>query len=185
MIRYFLVLCCIIITACNSKETADKKVDSIISSEDTTSITTHHQPKEDVKLTYLDSVRRNILANAQSSSETIIYPFSLEGSFSAEGNEGKAFYVNNVVNKIEITFFGETGKAFYSYQFQNDTINVVQQRFNYRTNLKEVKSEKDIVKGERIAFTTDLQGKLISGTNSEADLTTFFELKKVVPFSLK
>lgn len=184
MIRYFLVLCCIIITACNSEKTAEKEIDST-SSKDTTLVATHHQPKEDVKLTYLDSVKRNIIANAQSTTETIIYPFSLEGSFSAEGNEGKAFYVNNVVNKIEITFFGETGKAFYTYQFQKNTINVVQQRFSYRTNLTEVKSENDIVKGDKIVFTTDLNGKLITSANSEADLDIFYQLKKVVPFSLK
>lgn len=174
-----------VIIACNSEKTAEKEIDSITSPEDTASIATLHQPKEDVKLTFLDSVKRNILAQAQSASDSLFYTFSLEGNFSAEGNEGKATYFKNKVKKIDVVFYGETGKSLYTYTFNDSKIAVAQQSYHYHTNFTEVKSEKDMVKGDKIVFTTDLNGKVIGGNNAAADVDTFYELKKVVPFDLK
>ncbi|MFN0291874.1 hypothetical protein E5L68_010750 [Pedobacter helvus] len=133
-------------------------------------------------MTGLDSVKA--LIRNQYSIDTTGYTFILEGDFSAEGNEGKAFYKENKIDKIEITFYGETGKSYYVYKFMNKMVNVSQQRFNYRTNFTEVKSGNDIIKAEQHNFTTDLNGKLSKGGHPDADLATFHELKKVVPFDL-
>ncbi|MNK03370.1 hypothetical protein D3C87_212150 [compost metagenome] len=130
----------------------------------------------------LDSIKRVIIKNANK--DTVSYTFLLDGNFSAEGNEGRAFYENNRIKKIEITFYGEMGKAVYTYNFKRNLIEVSQQRFNYQTHFTEVKSGQDIIKGEEINFTTNLDGKILNGNNAEVDLETFYELKKVVPFDL-
>lgn len=140
------------------------------------------KPSVTATLSYLDSVKLTIAQQADK--DTSSYTFLLEGNYSAEGNEGKAFYKNKKIQKIEITFYGETGKAIYHYDFKNADIVVAQQHFNYKTNFTEVKSAQDIIKDEEINFTTDLNGKIIKGANTKADLDTFHELKKVVPFDL-
>lgn len=134
------------------------------------------------KVINLDSTKA--LIQKQNITDSTSYTFTLEGNFSAEGNEGTAFYKAKKIDKIEITFYGETGKATYTYNFKGKLIHVSQQQFNYKTDFTEVKSKKDIMKGERINFTTDLNGKIINGHNIKADLDTFQELKKVVPFDL-
>jgi len=130
----------------------------------------------------LDAIKDVI--RRQATSDTVSYTFLLEGNYSAEGNEGKAFYKNNKIQKIEITFYGETGKAIYVYNFNHKEVTVSQQRFNYKTDFTEVKSDGDITKSEEINFTTDLNGQTMKEIDSKADLDTFHELKKVVPFDL-
>lgn len=130
----------------------------------------------------LDSIKA--LIKKENTSDISIYTFILEGNFSAEGNEGKAFYKGSKINKIEIVFYGETGKAIYNYVFHDRTIAVSQQRYNYETNFADVKSADDIFKDEEINFTTDFSGKVIKHHHKKADLDTFLELKKVVPFEL-
>jgi hypothetical protein len=198
MTRYFFLVCCIIIIACNSEKATKVKKDTIISFQDSISLNkekqfndlkdtlsklmyTHDKPVSEGSVN-LDSVKQVILK--QNSNSIKIYIFSLEGDFSAEGNAGKAFYKNNIISKIELTFYGESGKNVYIYQFKNNKVEVIQQRYDYKTNFMEVKSEKDIIKGEKIEFSTDLEGKVITGNNAEADLDTFYELKKAVPFDL-
>lgn len=185
MTRYFLTLCCTIFTACNTEKATENKKDSVVVLKDTISSAMHHQPKEDVKLNYLDSVKRNILANAQFTTDSLFYAFSLEGKFSAEGNEGKATYFRDKVKKIDIVFYGETGKSLYTYILNDSRVEVSQQRYNYHANLTEVKSEKDMIKGDKVVFSTDLNGKVITGHHKAADLDIFYQLKKAVPFSLK
>ncbi|MFN0256259.1 hypothetical protein [Pedobacter ureilyticus] len=130
----------------------------------------------------LDSTKS--LIRQRNTKDTSSYTFILEGNFSAEGNEGKAFYRGNKINKIKITFYGETGKIVYNYRFRGKLVDVSQQRFHYRTDFTEVKSAKDITNGEQINFITDLEGNLVKGINKGADLDTFHELKKAIPFDL-
>ncbi|SOD13124.1 hypothetical protein [Pedobacter xixiisoli] len=130
----------------------------------------------------LDSIKQVIIKKAKK--DTVSYTFLLEGNFSAEGNEGRAFYKDHRIKKIEISFYGEMGKAIYTYIFKRNLIEASQQRFNYKTHFTEVKSGQDIIKSEEINFTTDLDGKVLNGNTTEADLDTFYELKKVVPFDL-
>lgn len=141
---------------------------------------THEKPAQEISVN-LDSIKRIILAQ---SNHTKSYTFSLEGNFSAEGNEGKASYRNNKIDKVEITFYGESGKNTYVYQFKNNTIEVVQQRYDYKTNFMEVKSADDIIKGEKVKYTLDLNGKMIDGNKTELDSDVFFDLQKAIPFDL-
>lgn len=160
MLKYCLLVSCIVIAACNTKQNSAKKNDSVVVKE-------HIQN-----------------AKINSNTDTLTRIFTLEGNFSSEGNEGRAFYQSGKIQKAAITFYGEMGKAVYLYIFKTTEINVSQQRYNYKTNFTEVKSDKDIVKQEEVNFTTDLNGKVISGYNTKADLDVFNELKKVVPFEL-
>ncbi len=192
MTRYFLLLCCIAIIACNSDKATKVKKDTIISFQDSISLSKEKQFNDlkdtlsklsiNEKYFNLDSIKQVI--RKQSYKNLKAYIFSLEGDFSAEGNEGKAFYQNDRIDKIEITFYGESGKNVYIYQFKNNKIEVIQQRYDYKTNFMEVKSKDDIIKGKKFEFTTDLKGKLVSGNNAETDLETFHELKKAIPFDL-
>lgn len=160
-----------------SKENVHQKLEDSVAK-----IERPHKDKVEETATNLDSIKK--LIRQKSINDTSSFTFILEGNFSAEGNEGKAFYRGNKINKIEITFYGETGKSFYSYKFVNKMISVSQQHFNYRTDFTEVKSDKDIMKGEQVNFSTDLSGRLVDGNHGGADLETFHELKKVVPFDL-
>lgn len=166
---------------CSNVEKSKKEVNQKLE-DSVTKVQVHQENLIKDTLRGLDSVRS--LIRNQQKNDTSSYTFILEGNFSAEGNEGKAFYYGNKINKIEITFYGETGKYHYTYKFIDKVVEVSQQRFNYRTDFTEVKSDDDIVKAEQYNFTIDLSGKLTKGGHPKADLTTFYELKKVVPFDL-
>ena len=159
MIKYYLLIFCLIIMACNAEQKTVEVVDS--TTVGASKIETN--PKID----------------------TLSKVFTMEGNFSAEGNEGKAFYHKSILQKIEITFYGETGKAFYTYQFKKDKIEVVQQRYQYATDFTQVKTDDDVKKIAEINYSTDLDGKVIGVSSKDADLDTFYELKKSVPFHLK
>ena len=130
----------------------------------------------------LDSIKQVILKHK--ANDTASHVFSLEGNFSAEGNEGRAFYKNDSISKIEIIFYGESGKNAYIYQFKNNKIEVVQQRYNYKTNFMEVKSKDDIITGEKVKYILNIKGEIINGDKTLKESDVFLDLQKAIPFHL-
>ena len=170
--RYYFLFVCILIISCNRG--GDTK-SSILKSDKTDTLNNpQHKP------TSLDTIRNKIIAENSNYKDTATYNFSLDGNYSAEGNEGKAHYKNGKIHKIDITFYGEMGKSIYSYLFGNENINVVQKVFNYDSTLSG-----DIKSTKKVAYDINYKGELIISNVVGADTDTFFELKKFVPFTLK
>lgn len=170
--RYYFLFVCILIISCNTEKN-DKK-SAFKNNKLDTVINIHHKP------TFLDTIRNKIIAENRNYKDTATYNFSLDGNYSAEGNEGKAHYKNGKIHKIDITFYGEMGKSTYSYLFGNENINVVQKVFNYDSTLSG-----DIKSTKKVAYDINYKGELIISNVVGADTDTFFELKKSVPFTLK
>ncbi|MBB2144791.1 hypothetical protein GM921_04805 [Pedobacter sp. LMG 31464] len=135
----------------------------------------------------LDSVKRKILTDnlKSTNSDTITYEFSLEGDYSAEGNVGKAFYLNNSIKKLEMIFYRETGKSVYTYVFNENKVKVKQKIYDYNVPLFEVKDSSNIKLVQTIKYEQDYNGKLIGKDVPDADLAIYFDLKETVPFTLK
>lgn len=187
MAKYFLIFICIVSLSCNRESSSKSKQDSsskkIEEMMDTLSKLKHtHEGHFKEVHAKQDSIKHLILK--QHANGINAYTFSLEGVFSAEGNEGKASYKNNKIDRIEITFYGESGKNVYIYQFKNNRIEVTQQRYDYKTNFMEVKSKDDIIKGEKIEYTLDTNGKIIDGDKTEMESDVFLDLQKAIPFDL-
>lgn len=170
--RYYFLFFCILIISCNT-ETNDKNSASKNTKTDTV-INPQHKP------TFLDTIRNKIIAENTNYKDTATYNFSLDGNYSAEGNEGKAHYKNGKIHKIDITFYGEMGKSTYSYLFGNENINVVQKVFNYDSTLSG-----DVKSTNKVSYDINYKGELIISDVVGADTDTFLELKKSVPFTLK
>jgi hypothetical protein len=178
MKNYILILF-VLFTSCTRNNSTNKEV-----SKDTlkTSSVIAKQPAFN-----LDSVKKKILTDnlKLNKSDIITYEFSLEGDYSAEGNVGKAFYLNNNIKKLEVIFYGETGKAIYTYFFKENKIKVLQKRFDYNVPLFEVKNNSNIKLTQTIKYVLDYNGKLIGTNAPDADLEIYTDLKKSVPFTLK
>lgn len=179
--RNFLILLTLLLVACHNTTliSEPKKME-----EDTVSDTSTDKPpviKEEPEVN-LDSVRQKILKDNLKSnhSDKIVYVFSLEGDYSLEGNEGKAFYINNQIKKIAITFYRESGKSVYTYAFGNDKIMVEEKRHGY-----DVPLSGNIISTEVVRYKIDYAGKIVESDNKEIDLDTYFILKKSIPFKLK
>ncbi|RZJ74483.1 MAG: hypothetical protein EOO47_21100, partial [Flavobacterium sp.] len=129
--KIYLLILTFLLAACNNNTSiSDPKKNE----EDTLSDTNANVASVLKEQVYnLDSVKQKILRDNLkfNDSDTIVYEFSLEGDLSAEGNEGKAFYKNGKVNKIDVTFYGETGKSTYSYSFGNEVINFTKNTYDY------------------------------------------------------
>ncbi|RZL20495.1 MAG: hypothetical protein EOO96_25085 [Pedobacter sp.] len=130
----------------------------------------------------LDSTRRIINSTNKSQEKNISYLFSLEDFPSAEGNEGTAYYNNGKLNKIEIVFFGETGKAIFNYLFKNDVVDVVERRYSYNGMLTDVKSDADMKLSEENHYKIDLKGKRIEDSNTTDSL--YLAIMQNVPTKL-
>ena len=182
MMKNYLILLTLLLAACNNNTSISepKKID-----EDTLSDTQVNIPPVVKERVYnLDSVKQKILSDNLkfNDSDTVIYEFSLDGEYSAEGNNGKAFYVDNQIRKIAITFYGETGKSTYSYSFGNELINVTTIIYDYDLPLSG-----NIVSTTKENYQINYDGKILKSNNEEveADLDTYFLLKKSIPFTLK
>lgn len=177
--RYFKMLIVVLVLfSCGQKQpnSATTKINA------TTLDTTTNTPK----LTRLDFIRSEINRMDKSTLDSFTYVFSLdESNLSLEGNEGKAFYVHDKLQRIEMVFFGETGKALVIYTFENEIVNVIEKRFSYNGNLTDVKSEKDIKLAEETKYRLNLKGKLVDGNaDSKPVDETFLLLLSYVPLSL-
>ena len=179
MKNYLIILIIILASCSNNTPNTEQRVE-----QDTLSDTiTNVLPIVKEQVYNLDSVKQKILIDNLKSnhSDTSFYNFSLDGDYSAEGNEGKALYINNQIKKITITFYGESGKSVYTYIFKKDKIIVEVKRHEYDVPLS------GNIKSTQIAsYQIDYTGKIIENNNNkEIDLDTFLELKKSVPFTLK
>ena len=170
--KYYFLILCLLILACNTAE-YDKKSASHIKILDTL-----RTPQS--KPTLLHTVVRKIITENKNYKDTATYTFTLEGNFSAEGNEGIAIYKGGNIYKIDLTFYGEMGKSTYSYLFGTENINVVQNVLNYDSTLSG-----NIKSSEKISYDINYEGDLIVSDVVGADTDTFLELKKSVPFTLK
>ncbi|WP_316766900.1 hypothetical protein [Pedobacter frigiditerrae] len=178
--KNYLLLLILLLAACNNNTSVSepKKIE-----EDTLNDTRTDIPPVVKEQVYnLDSVRQKILKDnlKPNHSDTLIYEFSLEGDYSAEGNDGKAFYIDNQIKKIAITFYGESGKSVYTYVFENNKIMVKEKRHEY-----DVPLSGNIKSTHVTSYQIDYTGKIVGNDNMEIDLDTYFILKKSIPFSLK
>lgn len=175
----FLMLCFIAIClSCNNSNYIHKK-DEVISTTEIDKPIQINNDTLDEKSVALDSVKKQILS-LSNLKDTVTYNFSLEGDLSAEGNAGKAFYKNGKVNKIDVTFYRETGKSTYSYSFGNKVIAITQNIHDY-----DVPLSGNIVSTKKQNYKINYAGKLIKSDAEEVDLDTYFLLKKSIPFTLK
>ncbi len=169
----------LLLAACNNNTSVSepKKIE-----EDTLGDRTDIPPVVKEQVYNLDSVRQKILKDNLKSnhSDKIVHSFSLEGDYSAEGNDGKAFYIDNQIKKIAITFYGESGKSGYTYIFENDKIMVEEKRHEY-----DVPLSGNIISTQVASYQIDYNGKILENDNKEIDLDTYFILKKSIPFTLK
>ncbi|TKC10232.1 hypothetical protein FA048_08530 [Pedobacter polaris] len=173
MSRFYLLLLCIIIIACNNLKTTDTKIDSI-------AIEKNKLPKNQILTINIDSIKREILTLDSSVNDTTVYKFSLDENLSAEGNEGKAFYVDNQIKRLTVTFYGEMGRSVYTYVFKNDKIKIEEKIHEYDIALS------GNIKSTKIStYQIDFNGKIISNSGNEIDLDTYFTLKRSIPFTLK
>lgn len=109
--------------------------------------------------------------------------YDIEG-ISAEGSECKASYVSGKIAKCVTNLFGETGQAMIVYEFEANRIKVLETKYVYKTELKNVKSDKDIELDYEISYLIDFKGNVI-GKPIQNRMDIFEELKKTVPFELK
>lgn len=130
----------------------------------------------------LDSIRRIINSTNKSQEKNVSYVFSLEDFPSAEGNEGTAYYISGRLNKIEIVFFGETGKAIFNYLFKNDVVNVAELRYSYNGMLTDVKSDADMKLSEENHYKIDLKGKRVEDSDTTDSL--YLAIMQNVPTKL-
>ncbi|RZL46660.1 MAG: hypothetical protein EOP00_14320 [Pedobacter sp.] len=167
--KYILLFASILIFACNPTSKGDKAK----------AIATDTVKKTLAKLTFLDTVKSEIIAKNKNYRDTASYIFTLDGNFSAEGNEGKAYYKIGKISKVDITFYGEMGKSTYSYTFGSKNIKVEQKTFEYDSTLSgKVKSTKTVT------YEINYDGNLIVSDIVGADTDTFLTLKRSVPFTL-
>jgi hypothetical protein len=109
--------------------------------------------------------------------------YNIEG-ISAEGAECKASYVSGKIVKGVTNIFGETGQVMIVFEFEANRIKVLESKYNYKTELKNVKSEKDMELEYGISYFIDFKGNVI-GKPIQNRIDIFEELKKTVPFELK
>ncbi|RYG06894.1 MAG: hypothetical protein EOO07_28410 [Chitinophagaceae bacterium] len=175
--KYFtILLLALILLSCRQKEP-----NSVNTKIDTTTI----DMATNAPATKLDSIRNEINRLDKNTKDSVTYVFSLEEShLSLEGNEGKAFYFSGKLQKIEIVFFGETGKSITTYTFLNEIVNVNEKRFSYNGSLTDVKGEDDIKLAEETQYRLDLKGKLIDGNADKSSDETFLLLMSSIPLSL-
>ena len=114
----------------------------------------------------LDSVSVKILTDNLKikNSDTITYTFSLDEDHSLEGNEGVAYYLDHKIIKIDLTFYGETGRTNCLYVFKKNEVDVRETVYTYKVPLFEVKDKKDIQLKNRLVYKLDVNGKVSGNT---------------------
>lgn len=169
--KYYFLFITILIISCNTEKNDNSTLQNI---------QVDNEKKVLLKSSLLDTIKNRIIAENKNYKDTATYTFSLNGNFSAEGNEGKAYYKDSKIYKIDITFYGEMGKSTYSYTFGNEKIKVEEKIIEYDSTLSgTVKSTK------KVDYDINFEGKMLLSDVVDADTDTFLELKKSVPFVLK
>lgn len=110
--------------------------------------------------------------------------FSIEG-LSAEGSEVKAHYIGDTIKDAKWEIYGETGQVVILYQFlKNGTIRVAEKRYDYKTNLGEVHSEKDMYLKSSLLYILDNNGEPIAKIKDKNFNNLFVYFKQKIPFIL-
>lgn len=116
------------------------------------------------------------------SKDTVII-YAIEG-ISVEGAAAEVNYVNGRITKSVTNIYAGTWQASVIYEFQTDKIKVLETRFFYKTEIENVKSDKDMQLDYEIDYFIDYEGNLI-GEEIENRIDIFKEFKDVVLFELK
>ncbi|PUZ22570.1 hypothetical protein GA0116948_109172 [Chitinophaga costaii] len=129
-----------------------------------------------------EKLKINSAPNILSNDTTIV--FSIDG-LSSEGSEVKAHYIDGRISDAKWDIFGETGQSIILYSFlKNGTVKAFEKNYTYKTDLTEVKSEKDMHLKNSLQYVLDTSGKLLSKINNKDFVDVFTDFKKTVPFRL-
>lgn len=109
--------------------------------------------------------------------------YDIEG-ISAEGAEAKVNYVNGKIFKSVTSIYGETGQATIIYEFEMDKIKVLETKYSYKSEIENVKSNKDMRLDYEIGYFIDFKGNLI-GKEIPDRIDIFKEFEEAIPFELK
>lgn len=102
---------------------------------------------------------------------------------STEGAEAKVNYKNGRIIKSVTNIYAETWQASIYYKFLKDKIEVIESKYLYNTEIKNVKSLDDMQLDYKITYFIDFNGNLLEKKNIKR-LDIFNEFKEVVPFKL-
>ena len=114
--------------------------------------------------------------------DTVI-AYSIDG-ISSEGAEAKVTYKKKKIYESKINIYGETGQAEIVYRFSPRNIEVVENNYKYKKDLKNVRNEDDLVLSNTVKYYIDHTGKVLSDKPKEY-IDIFKEFKETVPFELK
>ncbi|MDR2123173.1 MAG: hypothetical protein LBP34_08620 [Flavobacteriaceae bacterium] len=109
--------------------------------------------------------------------------YDIEG-ISTEGAEAKVNYVNGKITKSITNIYAGTGQASVVYEFDTDKIKVLETKNSYKTEIENVKSDKDMKLEYKRSYFIDYSGNLI-GESIPDRIDIFQEFKKIIPFELK
>ena len=103
---------------------------------------------------------------------------------STEGVEAKVNYVNGKIAKSVTNIYGETGQSTIIYEFDTDKIKVSETKYSYKSDIKKIRSDKDMLLDYNISYSIDFKGNFI-GKEMPDRIDIFKKFAEVVPFELK
>ena len=92
--------------------------------------------------------------------------------------------MNGKIAKSVTNIYGETGQSTIIYEFDTDKIKVSETKYSYKTDIKKVRSDKDMLLDYNISYFIDFKGNLIGKEMSDR-IDIFKKFAEVVPFELK
>lgn len=102
---------------------------------------------------------------------------------SLEGTEAVVTYRNKKIYKSKINIYGETGQVELIYKFFPANIEVTENSYRYKEDLKNVNSKDDLILSNTAKYYIDDTGKILSNKPKEY-IDIFKEFKSSVPFEL-
>jgi len=114
--------------------------------------------------------------------DTII-TYNIDG-ISSEGTEAKVIYKKQKIYESEINVYGETGQVKLTYKFFSTDIEVTENSYKYKEDLKSINSKDDLILLNSVKYYIDYSGKVLSN-NIKEHIDIFKGFKVSVPFELK
>lgn len=114
--------------------------------------------------------------------DTII-TYNIDG-ISSEGTEARVIYKKQKIYESTINIYGETGQAELIYKFSPTNIEVTENSYKYKEDLKSVNSKDDLILSNTVKYYIDYTGKVLSN-NLKEHIDIFKEFKESIPFELK
>ncbi len=114
--------------------------------------------------------------------DTVI-TYSIDG-ISSEGTEAKVTYKKQKIYESKINIYGETGQSELVYRFSPKNIEVTENSYKYKGDLKSVNSKDDLILSNTVKYYIDYTGKVLSD-NPKEYIDIFKKFKDSVPFELK